>query len=176
MKEPELTPEQQRIYSEYIISNKTYPNKTTQVVTLIPTYFGDLQHIKVNGTPNWVTYEIGKLVHLTRKNKIIPVKYDMRKCDTMLVTSVHDWTTKKGDIRQIAMMGKKFGIRYMDLAYDQEFEWMCKFYDIKRGDEVLVRPMQTLSNYLTYGNDYEILRNFTMEKRITEFFNSQKEH
>ena len=167
---------ERQIYSEYIIADKTYPDKfkSTQNVTLIPTYWGDLQHIKLKGLANWTPLGIGELVSLTTKGKIKPIKYDMRKCDTMLVTSVWDYRAYGAARRQISMMGKKFGIQYIDLVYDIEFPWMCKFYDIKRGDRVLVRPHQTTDAYEKYGNAFEILRNFTTEEQMRKFFESQK--
>ena len=165
-----------KIYSEYIIADKTYPNKSTQNVTLVPTYYGDLQKLEFQGPENWVPLDVGILVTLTTKGKIKPIKYDMHKCDTMLVTSVCDWQPASGDTRrQISMMGKKFGIQYIDLIYDLEYPWMCKFYDTKRGDQILVRPHQTLDVYKKYGTCFEILRNFTMEEKMRNFFQSQRQ-
>lgn len=171
-----LTYAERQIYSEYIIADKTYPTKSTQDVTLVPTYWGDLQHIKLKGSENWTPLGIGELVSLTTKGNIKPIKYDMRKCDTMLVTSVWDYYPASGDThREVTMMGKKFGIQCIDLVYDLEFPWLCKFYDIKRGDRVLARPHQTTDVYEKYGNSFEILRNFTMEKQMRNFFQSQNQ-
>ena len=47
-----------------------------------------------------------------------------------------------------------------------------KFYPTKTGDHILVKPDVAQDR----TNDYKILRNFTMEEKMAEFFRQQKQY
>ena len=67
-------------------------------------------------------------------------------------------------------MGKKFGLTTIDLPVDFTEVWEQKFFGTQRGDQVLVRPI----NRKIANNEYEILRNFTTETMLTNFWYSQQ--
>ena len=114
-----------------------------------------------------VWWRTGMLVLLDNNGKIKPVKYDLRKCDTMLVTSA-DYLHES--LKRLTLMGKKFGLTTIDLPVDFTEVWEQKFFGTQRGDQVLVRPI----NRKIANNEYEILRNFTTETMLTNFWYSQQ--
>ncbi|MBO4480289.1 MAG: hypothetical protein J5742_01520 [Alphaproteobacteria bacterium] len=163
--------EEYMLYNEYIIADKKYPNQSTQQITLVPTLDYEPKTLTFKGSHNWTPLSIGDLVWLSRKGTIKPVKYDMRKCDIMLV--IGEDVFDNNSVKQLRVMGKKFGLQTLDLANDIECAWQWKFYPTKLNHTVLVRPDVGPDNK---NNDYKILRNFTIEKQIAEFFNSQRQH
>lgn len=168
--DPKLTREERLLYQEYMIANKRYPSKSTQRVTLVPTmsYYPEL--ITFKGRENWIGFDIGSLVWLSKKNTLRPVRYNMRDCDIMLVLD-ENFLNNDGT-KQLRIIGKRFGLITLDLINDLEFAWQWKFYPTKTGDHILVKP-DTNPNRNT---EYKILRNFTMEEKMAEFFRSQKQY
>lgn len=160
-----------KILNEYVVADrKMYQNGRIDFI-LVPTYCTDMPEklsIKCVDLDKFKSdaFWPGGLVTLTTDGKIKPVQYDMRKCDKMLVTGVYDATET---VRTLTLMGKKFGLVSMHLSKEFAQLWEQKFFDTKRGDIVLVHPQRGYPN-----NEYEILRNFTTEKMITAFFESQR--
>lgn len=167
--EPKLTREERLLYQEYMIADKQYPNKSTQRVTLAPTMSYDPEIITFKGRGKWVNLDIGTLVWLSSKNTIRPVRYNMRDCDIMLVL---DENSLNNGEKQLRITGKRFGLITLDLNNDTEFAWQWKFYPTKVGDHILVKPDIGPDR----NNDYKILRNFTMEEKMAEFFRRQKQY
>jgi len=160
------------ILNEYVIADRKTHNNGTINFTLVPTYVTDSPkkiHIKHADSDkfNRDAFWAGGFVTLTKNGAIRPVRYDLRKCDIMLVTSAYDATEI---IRTLTLIGKKFGSVSMNLSKEFTQLWEQKFFDTKRGDIVLVRPQQGYPN-----NEYEILRNFTTEKMIKTFLESQRQ-
>lgn len=173
----EYTPDEKRMFNEYIVADYNCRNKGTVTVTLISTY--------TTAAPKQITldnhwdarkkmldadsciWNIGSLVTLTKDGKIKLVKYDMRKCDTMLVTGAYNTFNTS---RILSLMGKKFGQTILCISPEPIHIWHQKFYSTERGDIVLVRPTNPK---LEPDNEYQILRNFTMEEKIRKFFESQ---
>ena len=166
--DPKLTREERLLYQEYMIADKRYPRKSTQRVTLVPTMSYDTEIIAFEGRENWIGFDIGTLVWLSSKNTIRPVRYNMRDCDTMLVL---DENSLNNGAKQLRITGKRFGLITLDLINDIEFAWQWKFYPTKTGDHILVKPDVAQDR----TSDYKILRNFTMEEKIAEFFRRQKQ-
>ena len=165
-----LTREERLLYQEYMIADKRYPSKSTQRVTLVPTmsYYPEL--ITFKGRENWIGFDIGTLVWLSSKNTIRPVRYNMRDCDIMLVLDVN--SLNNDSTKELRIIGKRFGLIILDLINNIEFAWQWKFYPTKTGDKILVKP--DVAHDRT--NEYKILRNFTMEEKMAEFFRSQKQY
>ena len=165
------TSDEQRILNEYVIADrKMYQNGKIDF-TLIPTYVNELPKkisidCKDSDKFQKDAFYRGGLVTLTAGGTIKPVQYDLRKCDIMLVTGAYDATET---VRTLTLMGKKFGSLSMYLSKEFTQLWEQKFFDTNRGDIVLARPQQGNPN-----NEYKILRNFTTEKMITAFFESQR--
>ena len=161
-----------KILNEYVVADrKMYQNGRIDFI-LVPTYCTGMPEklsIKCVDLDKFKrdTFWPGGLVTLTAGGTIKPVKYDLRKCDIMLVTGAYDATET---VRTLTLMGKKFGSLSMYLSKEFTQLWEQKFFDTKRGDIVLVRPQQSNPN-----NEYKILRNFTTEKMITAFFESQRQ-
>ncbi|MBQ6736358.1 MAG: hypothetical protein IJQ90_02625 [Alphaproteobacteria bacterium] len=153
------------LYNEYVIADKKYQNQSTQIVTLVPTVSYEPKTITLKD--NWSRFRLGDLVWITRAGTIKPVKYDMRKCDTMLV--VGESTFDNNGVKQLRLMGKRFGLQTLDLFNDIEHTWQWKFYPTQLHDIVLVKPDAN-------PDGYKIVRNFTMESKITKFFESQRQH
>jgi hypothetical protein len=167
--DPKLTREERLLYQEYMIADKRYPRKSTQRVTLVPTMSYDSEIVTFKGTENWTSLGIGSLVWLSKKNTLRPVRYNMCDCDIMLVL---DENSLNNGAKQLRITGKRFGLITLDLINDTEFAWQWKFYPTKTGDKILVKP-DTNPNRNT---EYKILRNFTMEEKMAEFFRSQKQY
>ena len=163
-----ISKQEYMLYNEYVIADKTYPNQFTQRLILVPTLNYESKIINIKGNYNWTPFCIGDLVWITRKGNIKPVKYDMRKCDIMLV--IGEEIFDNNQVKQLRVMGKKFGLQTLDLINDIEHTWQWKFYPTKLNHIVLVKPCQG------ENNDYKILRNFTIEKQIKDFFESQRQH
>ena len=169
--------EEKRIFNEYIVADYNCRKRGTVTVTLVPTYATDApkqitldDHLnarkKMLDTDSCI-WNIGSLVTLTKDGKIKPVKYDMRKCDTMLVTGAQ----YTGDItKELYLVGKKFGNAVLFIRDEPMYLWHQKFYGTERGDIVLVRP--TNQEYEPV-NTHEILRKFTTEEQMRAFFQSQ---
>jgi len=168
--EPKLTREERLLYQEYMIADKQYPTKSTQRVTLAPTMSYDPEIITFKGSKNWTCLDIGSLVWLSSKNTIRPVRYNMNDCDIMLVLDVNP--SKNNIMKELRIIGKKFGLLTLDLNNDTEFAWQWKFYSTTVGDHILVKP-DTDPKRTT---DYKILRNFTMEEKMARFFKLQKQY
>lgn len=168
--EPKLTREERLLYQEYMIADKQYPTKSTQRVTLVPTMSYDSEIITFKGSKNWTCLDIGTLVWLSSKNTIRPVRYNMSDCDIMLVLDVNPF--KNNIMKELRIIGKKFGLLTLDLNNDIEFAWQWKFYPTKTGDHILVKPDVAQDR----TSDYKILRNFTMEEKMAEFFRRQKQY
>ena len=168
--EPKLTREERLLYQEYMIADKRYLRKSTQRVTLAPTMSYDTEIIAFEGRENWIGFDIGTLVWLSSKNTIRPVRYNMHDCDIMLVLDAN--TFKDNSMRELRIIGKKFGLLTLDLNNDIEFAWQWKFFPTMIGDHILVKP----DTDPTRTTDYKILRNFTMEEKMAEFFRRQKQH
>lgn len=164
--DPKLTREERLLYQEYMIADKRYPSKSAQHVTLVPTMSYDPVIITFKGRENWIGFDTGTLVWLSSKNTIRPVRYNMRDCDIMLVLGEN--TFNNDNVKHLRIIGKRFGLITLDLINDTEFAWQWKFYPTKVGDHILVKP--DIAQDRT--NDYKILRNFTMEERMVEFFKS----
>ena len=167
--DPKLTREERLLYQEYMIADKRYPRKSTQRVTLVPTMSYDTEIITFEGLENWIGFDIGTLVWLSSKNTIRPVRYNMCDCDTMLVL---DENSLNNGVKQLRITGKRFGLITLDLINDTEFAWQWKFYPTKTGDHILVKPDVAQDR----TSDYKILRNFTMEEKMAEFFRQQKQY
>ena len=167
--DPKLTREERLLYQEYMIADKRYPRKSTQRVTLVPTMSYDTEIIAFEGRENWIGFDIGTLVWLSSKNTIRPVRYNMCDCDTMLVL---DENSLNNGVKQLRITGKRFGLITLDLINDTEFAWQWKFYPTKTGDHILVKPDVAQDR----TSDYKILRNFTMEEKMAEFFRQQKQY
>lgn len=171
MYEEKLSRADKNIINEYVIADRKRTKAGTDF-TIIPTYCDDLPE-KVSMTDaemekfDRTLFWVGALVTLTKKGKIRPVRYNLRKCDIMLVTGAYDITET---VKELTLMGKKFGSIAMHLSKEFTQLWEQKFFDTRRGDTVLVRPQQDNSN-----NEYKILRNFTTEKMITTFFEGQRQ-
>ena len=152
-----------------MIADKRYPSKSTQRVTLVPTmsYYPELITFS---RENWIGFDIGTLVWLSSKNTIRPVRYNMRDCDIMLVLDEN--SLNNDSTKQLRIIGKRFGLIILDLINNIEFAWQWKFYPTKTGDKILVKP--DVAHDRT--NEYKILRNFTMEEKMAEFFRSQKQY
>ncbi len=172
MNKEKISLSDRHILHEYVIADRKMYNNGRIDFTLVPTYLNDLpEKLSVNcaGLAKFNTdaFWPGGLVALTQKGTIRPIQYDLRKCDIMLVTGAYDATET---VRTLTLMGKKFGSLSMYLSKEFTQLWEQKFFDTKRGDIVLVQPQQSNPN-----NEYKILRNFTTEKMITAFFESQRQ-
>ncbi len=162
-----------RIFNEYVIADRKMHNNGMIDFTLIPTYIDggklpkkvSIHYSYLDKFKREEAFYRGGLVTLTKKGTIRPVQYVLRKCDVMLVTGAYDISD---EIRKLKLMGKKFGAVPISLSRLSLPLWETKFFDTKRGDIVLVQP-ENDSN-----NKYKILRNFTTEKMITEFFENQR--
>ena len=169
------TPSEIRIFNEYVIAeHKNFKNGNVKL-TLVPTYVTEQakkitkDYTELSKIAKGVWWCTGTLVLLDDKGRIKPVKYDLRKCDIMLVTGA-DYLQES--LKRLTLMGKKFGLTTIDLPVDFTEVWEQKFFGTQRGDKVLVCPIsRKIAN-----NEYEILRNYTMERKITEFFESQRQH
>ena len=164
---PYASKEEYLLYNEYIIADKKYPNQSTQQITLVPTLAYEPKILTFNGNKNWTPLGIGNLVWLSRAGTIRPVKYDMHKCDIMLVIGADVFDN---NIKQLRLIGKRFGMQTLDLMNNVEYPWQWKFYPTELNNRVLVKPCTD------ENNDYKILRNYTMERKITEFFESQRRY
>lgn len=167
------TPAEMRIFNEYIIAeHKNFKNGNIKL-TLVPTYVTDgpkkitKDYDELSKIAQGVWWRAGGLVLLDNNGTIKPVKYDLRKCDTMLVTAA-DYLTES--LKRLTLMGKKFGLTTIDLPAEFTEVWEQKFFGTQRGDTVLVRP----ATHKNPNNEYEILRNFTTEAMMANFWHSQQ--
>lgn len=166
---PYTSKEEYLLYNEYIIADKKVLNKSTLQIILVPTLAYEPKTLTFKGTQNWPTQGIGELVWLSKKGTIRPVKYDMRKCDIMLVSGADVFNNS--NIKQLRIVGKRFGFQTLDLINEIEYTWQWKFYPTQLDDKILVtRDLGPDTN-----NDFKILRNFTMEGKIRKFFESQRQ-
>ena len=161
--------EEHLLYNEYIIADKKISNKSTLQMVLVPTLAYEPKSLTFKGTQNWPAQGIGELVWLSKKGTIKPVKYDMHKCDIMLVTGADVFNN---NTKQLRIIGKGFGLQTLDLINEIEYTWQWKFYPTQLDDKILV----TRDAGPDKNNDFKILRNFTMEKRIRNFFESQHQY
>lgn len=162
------------IEKEYIIAGITHPDESTQVATLVPTTVQDKPRRKRLVQKNGITYQIGDTVILNN-NKIRLPEYDTERCDTMTVWGMYDQSAVFRAIRLTE--GKKFDDLTLTLKYEPVIEWYVKFLDTVPGDECLVQKYtsQEKENVAKYDyspeiNDYRILRNYTLEKIMQDFF------
>lgn len=172
--------------NEYMIADVQYPNKSSQSITLVPTYRYDTPKIIKLKKPDWTLLDIGTIVKITKPNTIKEIEYNMKKCRTVTLTNVSDtpgiYHTKNVctkyrytfiDDGTTPSDGNKC-LKIICLNYAPLVDWHVQFFGIAPGHKILVKPHRKTEH--DPNSVYKILRDFTIEERVGEFFKRQHKH